>query len=414
MMNRRSFIASGAGAAISASTSAPRSLLRPAAVSAGSRVTAQGSQDAEHLRLDRHRFGVNYTPSRNWWFCWNDWNPDSIEKDLDRIASLGADHLRILLIWPYFQPNLAWVSPVHMERFSQLLALMQARNLDALVTVFTGQLSGWYFLPPFNKPNSAVYTDPQIWAAQELLIRTLAQTMKSHGNLIGFDLGNEMNTCWSAEPSVGDAWMVRMFALMNGALPGCIQVNGVDHNPWFRPTTFSARALAANPFPVMHCYPHWSQALKYGGPMDPPSTGLLAAMAALIRSYARNAQKPVWAGEFNTCIESLNEKQQARWLEIAVTKAIDAGVSWFSYWDSHDVDRKFSFNSVEYSLGLLTNDGAVKEQGRVFRQLADAYRGKPVAFPSAVPMPAPTPQDFGSTWTWMLDYLGWKPKGGAQ
>ena len=103
--------------------------------------------------------------------------------------------------------------------------------------------------------------------------------------------------------------------------------------------------------PVMHCYPYWSGALKYGGPMDPPSTKLLAAMASLIRSYAGDLRKPVWAEEFNTCIEALNEKQQAEWLEKAVLAAIDSGVSWFSYWDSHDVDRKFEFNSLEYSLG---------------------------------------------------------------
>ncbi len=29
------------------------------------------------LDLERHRFGVNYTPSRNWWFSWNDWDGDS-------------------------------------------------------------------------------------------------------------------------------------------------------------------------------------------------------------------------------------------------------------------------------------------------------------------------------------------------
>ena len=68
----------------------------------------------------RHRFGVNYTPSHNWWFCWNDWNPDPIKRDLDAIAALGADHLRILLIWPFFQPNPKWVSPAHLERLDQL------------------------------------------------------------------------------------------------------------------------------------------------------------------------------------------------------------------------------------------------------------------------------------------------------
>ena len=122
--------------------------------------------------------------------------------------------------------------------------------------------------------------------------------------------------------------------------------------------------------------------------MDPPSTRLLVAFAALVRSYACNPQKPVWAGEFNTCIESMPEKQQAEWLETAVTAAVESGVSWFTYWDSHDVNRKFAFNSLEYSLGLLTNDGKVKEQGKVFKQLSEAYRGKPVKFPTTAP-PSP-------------------------
>jgi len=146
--------------------------------------------------------------------------------------------------------------------------------------------------------------------------------------------------------------------------------------------------------------------------MDPPSTKLLAAMASLIRSYAGDLRKPVWAEEFNTCIEALNEKQQAEWLEKAVLAAIDSGVSWFSYWDSHDVDRKFEFNSLEYSLGLLTNDGRVKEQGRVFKRLAEAYRGKAVAFPPQ-PLPAPPAnRNLDITWRWMLDWMGWKPKNG--
>ena len=100
--------------------------------------------------------------------------------------------------------------------------------------------------------------------------------------------------------------------------------------PGLRTTRFRREALAAARFPVMHCYPYWTGAMKYGGAMDPPSVKLLAAMAALIRSYAGTQQKPVWAGEFNTCIKELPEKGQAEWLEKAVLAAIDEGVSWFS------------------------------------------------------------------------------------
>jgi endo-1,4-beta-mannosidase len=360
------------------------------------------------LALDRHRFGVNYTPSKNWWFCWNEWDADSIKQDLDVIAALGADHLRVLLIWPYFQPNPKWVSPLHLERLDQLLTLMGERGLDAVVTAFTGQLSGWFFLPPFNQAGSAFYSDDAMGRAQEIFIRALAGVMKGKTNLIGFDFGNEINTCWSAEPKVGDVWMTKMFSLMEGVSPDHIHVNGVDEMPWLESTTFSPQALAARPMPTMHCYPYWSGSLKFGGAMDPPSIKLMAANATLIRSYAGDPRKPVWAEEFNTCIEALNQKQQAEWLEKAVLAAIDSGVSWFTYWDSHDVDRKFEFNSLEYGLGLLTNDGKVKESGRVFRQLADGYRGKAVKFPGQPLPPPPVDRNHEVSWRWMLDWMGWK------
>lgn len=367
------------------------------------------------LDLNRHRFGANYTPSHDWWFCWNDWNPDPIRRDLDAIAAIGVDHLRLMLIWPFFQPNPQWVSPAHLERLDQLVALMGERSLDAVVTVFTGQLSGFYFLPPFTPASSrastgeAFFASAPMWAAQELFVRELARTLKPHTNVIGFDMGNEINTCWQAPTQEGDGWMARMFTLMNEVLPDGVHVNGVDHAPWFREDTFSPQALAAARFPVMHCYPYWTGALKYGGAMDPPSVRLLAGMATLIRSYARTQQKPVWAGEFNTCIQSLSEKEQAEWLEKAVLAAIEAGVSWFSYWDTHDVDRKFSFNPLEYTLGLLTNEGRVKEQGRVFQQLAQAYRGKAVRFPKEAAPGPPTERTQEGTWRWLLDWMGWKP-----
>jgi len=93
-----------------------------------------------------------------------------------------------------------------------------------------------------------------------------------------------------------------------------------------------------------------------------------------------------------------------------VHAAIEQGVSWFSYWDSHDVDRKFDFNPLEYTLGLLTNDGKVKPAGQVFKQLAESYRGKPVVFPTAALPPPPSPHTLDNSWRWILDWLGWKGK----
>ena len=44
-------------------------------------------------------------------------------------------------------------------------------------------------------------------------------------------------------------------------------------------------------------------------------------------------------------------------------------------------------------MGLLTNDGRVKPAGRVFKQLADSYRGKPVVFPTATLAATAQPED---------------------
>lgn len=390
-----------------------REFLRVSAAGAGSLAVGHALAETRRvtpLDLERHRFGVNYTPSHNWWFCWNDWDADSVKRDLDAIAGLGADHLRILLVWPYFQPNPTYVSALHLDRLDQMLTMMGERRMDALVTVFTGQLSGWYFVPPFQKERDtrageAFYSDPAMFAAQELFVRELARLMQRHANIIGFDLGNEVNTCWSAPTAMGDAWMAKMFALMQRELPGSLNVNGVDHHPWFDGQTFTPHALATQRFPVMHCYPFWTGALNYGGPMDPPSVKLLASMAALIRSYAGRQRVPVWAGEFNTCIDSLDESGQGQWLERAVEAAIAEGVAWFTYWDSHDVDRKFSFNPVEYTLGLLTNEGRLKEQGRTFQKLAARYRGKAVVYPTTPVLPPPTEVSVDGTWQWMLTRL---------
>lgn len=219
---------------------------------------------------------------------------------------------------------------------------MGQRKLDVLVTVFTGGLSAFAFIPPFPPPPQAggtisaacFLTSSRMWGAshvpeamvqallkmwgdaEELFVRELARMIKLHPNVIGFDLGSEIDNCWSAPTQDGDAWMAHMFALMDEVLPKYVHVNGVL-NSWFKdqkytpegalPTTFSPQALAAAKIPVMHCYPFWTGSVKYGGAMDPPSTKLMAATAALIRSFAGAQQKPVWAGEFNTCIQELPE-----------------------------------------------------------------------------------------------------------
>jgi len=361
-------------------------------------------------RLRRHRFGLNYVPSRNWAFSWNDWKPEDIARDFDSIAAIGADHIRITLIWPWFQPNPIFVSPAHLDRLEELMRLANERKLDVLVTLYTGWLSGYAFKPPYLE-QADFYSDPKWKPVRDLYLLEVSKRLKTHPNFLGFDLGNEINCCWKGSPTaVGDAWMDDVFMQLSDQAPGRIHVNGVDHGPFFRVDTFSPEALVAQQDIVaLHCWPQWTGAKKYGSYMDKPSIHLQSAMAALARSYGNAPAKPVWVQEFGLS-PNPDVADFPKWLELVVTSGIEGGVSWFTWWKSHDVERQFQFSSEQYTRGLITVENKIKEQGFMFKRLADAYRGKLANIPKKSPPPPPARRTDETTWQWMLDWMEWKAK----
>jgi hypothetical protein len=134
-------------------------------------------------------------------------------------------------------------------------------------------------------------------------------------------------------------------------------------------------------------------------------TKLAAGMAILARSLGNAPKKPIWVQEFGVCAEEMPEADIPIWLEKTVTAALGQGVSWFTWWASHDVDRRFQFHPFEYGLGLLTTDNRLKPQGRLFKQIAEAYRGKPVVFPTTHLPPPPQERGDAATWRWPLDWM---------
>lgn len=153
---------------------------------------------------------------------------------------------------------------------------------------------------------------------------------------------------------------------------------------------------------ALHCWPEWMQAIKYGTFMDKPSIQLQSAMAALVRSYGSNPRKPIWIQEFGLR-PNPEVSDFSKWLELVVTNGMEGGVSWFTWWGSHDIDHRFKFSPEQHTRGLITCDNKIKEQGYMFRRLADAYRGKPVAIPDKPLPPPPIQRTFDTSWKWMLD-----------
>ena len=354
-------------------------------------------------KFETLRFGVNYTPTRNWWYCWNDFDAGAIARDLDAIADLHADHIRIMLLWPFFQPNPAAVSTAHLDRLDRLMELAAERKLDVCATMLTGWLSGWAFRPPYDE-RDAFYASTKIREAVEIYFRACAGRLNQHSHFLGFDLGNEINCCWkAATPDEGDAWMDWLLSLCDEISPGRVHVNGVDHQPWFSRNTFSPRALARRPaLATIHSWIGFTGALDRGRALERPCTHLAPAMAALVRAYAGGPDKPVWLQEFGASNEWMEEAEIVPFLEKAAEAAIRGGICWLTWWSSHDVDRRFRFDSLEYDLGLITVGQDIKPAGLAFRRLARAWAGKPV-FQSPAPAEAPKILEPATTWTWLLE-----------
>lgn len=358
--------------------------------------------------IGQHRFGVNYTPSRHWYFFWNDWDGDAVTRDLDAIAALGADHIRLMVMWPYFQPNPSYISRAHLDRLVLLTELAEGRGLDVCVTLLNGFLSGYRFIQDFVE-NDNFYTSASNDAVIEQYMRAVADTLSERPNILGFDLGNELNCAWTTkDTAAADRWMDRWLTLAESLRPDGVHVNGVDHGPWMRSETFSAEALACRQRIIsLHTWIEFTGARRRGGPFDPCCTQLLPAMAALARSFAGDAERPVWVQEYGASESWMEPAEIPRFLVESTRAGIDGGVAWFTWWASHDLSRDMRFAELEYSLGLLSVDNKTKPQAKAFRELAAAYRGKPVEIPTANPVLSPpsADRDVDSTWRWLNNWI---------
>ncbi len=358
-------------------------------------------------KITEFRFGVNYVPSKRWYYCWNDFNADEIAEDLDAVAACGCDHIRLMTIWPWFHPDPDWVSPAHLERLGTVMDLAADRGIDVLVVVFNGWLTGHKFIPSWQNDRN-MYTDPFMQEKQEFYLRELAGAVAERENFIGFDLGNEMNCCWGAPLDQATPWSTRMLGLCNELAPERIHVNGINHAPFFKPVTFDAKALARDQKIIsLHPWTKFSGALERGGPLSPQSVHLAAANTALAKAYAGDPAKPVWIEEFGAAEAWMPADLIPEFLETTIHSAVKAGATWFTWWCSHNITREFRMGELEYTLGLITIENQLKPQGETFRKIADHYRGADPAEHQEIGELPPPPEapSLEATWEWIEDWI---------
>ncbi|MGW7069315.1 glycoside hydrolase 5 family protein [Streptomyces sp. NPDC054855] len=338
------------------------------------------------------RFGANYTPSQGWFHHWLDFDIDAVRADLDAIAALGLDHIRVFPIWPYFQPNRTLIRPRAVEQLVALADAAAERGLDVNVDGLQGHLSSFDFLPAWTQTwhRRNIFTDPDVVEGEVAYLRTLASALADRPNFIGMTIGNEVNQFSSGphpdpdritQEQAGE-WLRRVLAACEEGAPGKLHLHAEYDAAWYQddqPFT-PAQAARLGGATAVHSWVFNGTAQRYG--REGVATAQHAAyMIELSKAFADDPHRPVWLQEVGAPAPLIPAEHAASFTEATVQAALDCADVWgVTWWCSHDVSRSLSdFPELEYSLGLLTNEGKVKPGGEVLARLAKEWRGREYA-----------------------------------
>ncbi|MBG0737985.1 glycosyl hydrolase [Paeniglutamicibacter antarcticus] len=336
------------------------------------------------------RWGVNYTPSQSWFHSWLDFDLDAVRADLDSIAELGLDHVRIFPLWPILQPSRTLLRPQAITDVGKVVDAAAERNLDVAVDGLQGHLSSFDFLPSWltSWHRRNMFTDPEVVDAQARLITALATEVSARSNVIGLTLGNETNQFaverhpeqQHVSPARMGEWIGTLLDAARSAWPAGMHQHSFDDDVWFAdsaPVT-PRHAATLGDCSTVHSWVFTSVARNFG-PGHPARTFFADYLVQLAQAWAEDPARPVWLQEIGAPAPFIAADDAPEFMESSLRPLLDTPNLWgVTWWCSHDVSRSLAdFPELEYSLGLLDSNRAAKPLGTRFGELAAQQRASP-------------------------------------
>ncbi|MCL9664151.1 cellulase family glycosylhydrolase [Curtobacterium albidum] len=355
------------------------------------------------------RFGVNHTPSVGWFHSWLDFSPTDTARDMEQIASLGADHVRVFPLWPVVQPNRTLIRRAALDDVATVVDIAGSFGLDVNVDALQGHLSSFDFVPSWldSWHRRNMFTDPDVVASTAAYVEALAAAVADKPNLLGISIGNEVNQFAHAPHPAphdttaeqGHAWAAAMVAAARRGLSGARDTSGREARRGSAPLVTVAQYDAAwyddaQPFGPEHAADHGDATVTHSWVFN-GSAALHGALGAgsvrhgeyllqLAAAWNRAPGRPNWLQEVGAPTNVVDPADAAAFTDRTIRHVAGAqdvlGVTW---WCSHDVARSLAdFPELEYDLGLFTNDGRLKPAGEAFAALARSGLPTPAAPPS--------------------------------
>ncbi len=334
------------------------------------------------------RFGANYTPSKDWMFQWMGIDADVVRGDFEALAGLGLDHVRVFPLWPVLQPNRTLIRRQALDDIALVADLAAEFGLDIAVDVIQGHMSGFDFVPAWllNWHDGNMFVDEAAVDAQAALVSAVYDAVRDRPNLIGLTLGNELNQFQPPNPAAMPAdsdqvahWLTSLLEAPVDPDPRHLLTHSENDHLWYRDghPFLPVHASRLGDITTVHSWIFNGTAKRYGG-LSPQSVRHAEWMIELSKAFATDTERQVWLQEVGAPSMNLADAEMpefaARTVEAALSSPALYGITW---WCSHDVSRSLGdYKDLEYSLGLLDVDNAVKPLGRRFAELvADARAG---------------------------------------
>ncbi|MFH8496961.1 glycoside hydrolase 5 family protein [Streptomyces coeruleorubidus] len=344
----------------------------------------QGKTRPEEDPIPTLRFGVNYTPRRGWFHSWHDFDPKHAREDLDQIAALGLDHVRVFHLWPLLQPNRTLIRTGAVDQLAHLVDLAAEAGLDVLVDGVQGHLSSFDFYPEWTRGrhHRNVFTDPEAVAAQAGLMRTLARALAGRPNLIGLQLGNELNNLVEHNPVTPDEVDHYLDTLLDATrehLPhGRLATHSAYDAAWYgddHPFTPQASARKGD-VTTVHPWVFSGDCARRYGPRSPQVLHLAEYGTELAKAYAEDPARPVWVQETGAPEPHIPAADAPDFARATVRNAAGCEGLWgVTWWCSHDVDRSLAdYPELEYTLGLFDARGVAKPIATAFAETVAEVR----------------------------------------
>ena len=111
--------------------------------------------DGHYLARDGKRFfpiGINYLPS---YLCGNhfaDYRAEHIQADLDRLAEMGLNSVRVAVFWAAYEPEEGHYDEGFLRAFGTFVEACRARNLMVMPVFLIGTWTGMYDAPYWKPP----------------------------------------------------------------------------------------------------------------------------------------------------------------------------------------------------------------------------------------------------------------------